>query len=151
MRRLIMTAVPLTLWAFSSYAVAGDPVYREKNQYPVLDEMTAARETAEAVRDSIRDEVDAIYEADTAARDAAALSLRVDWSQIESPDSPAEFDQIWHTPPTPQFYTGTCWAFCSTIRTAIPAFLTSKILEKISSITIGETPAVGSSRSITEG
>jgi len=38
----------------------------------------------------------------------------VDWSQIETPDSPADFDQVWHLPPTPQYYTGTCWAFCST-------------------------------------
>ena len=46
-------------------------------------------------------------------REAAEMDLRVDWSSIKSPEKPEQFDQLWHTPPTPQFYTGTCWAFCS--------------------------------------
>jgi bleomycin hydrolase len=110
----LLAAVILACLLVSMAAQAADPVYREQNKYPVLDEMTAARKAAIAARDSIRAEVDAIYEADAKARKDSAPSLRVDWSQIESPDSPAEFEQIWHTPPTPQYYTGTCWAFCST-------------------------------------
>ncbi len=101
-------------WCVTAIAQTAEPVYREKNEYPVLKEMTAEREASQAQRDSVRAEVDAIYDADAEARSEASLSLRVDWSQIESPDSPAEFEQLWHTPPTPQFYTGTCWAFCST-------------------------------------
>ncbi len=114
MRHFLLIILLVTLTAAALPALAGDPVYREKNQYPVLDEMTAEREAKEAARDSIRAAVDAVYKAEAEAADESALSLRVDWSQIESPDSPAEFDQLWHTPPTPQFYTGTCWAFCST-------------------------------------
>ena len=93
---------------------AADPVYRPANKYPVLEEMSAERKAAAARRDSVRAEVDAIYAADAAARREAAQSLRVDWSGIDAPDSPAEFDQVWHTPPTPQYMTSTCWAFCST-------------------------------------
>ena len=85
MRHLTLMALLLTLVASALPAAAGDPVYREKNQYPVLEEMTAEREANETARDSIRAEVDAIYAADAEARDESALSLRVDWSQIESP------------------------------------------------------------------
>jgi bleomycin hydrolase len=93
---------------------AEDPVYREKNEYPVLDEMTTERDSLQAIRESIRSEVDALYAEQAEARSEAAQNLRVDWSQIETPTAPDQFAQLWHTPPVPQYYTGTCWAFCST-------------------------------------
>ncbi len=114
MRYLSSILICVILMTAASLSIAADPVYRAKNKYPVLEEMDNEREATEAARDSVRAEVDAIYEADSSAKDDAGQSLRVDWSKIESPDSPAEFDQLWHTPPTPQYYTGTCWAFCST-------------------------------------
>jgi bleomycin hydrolase len=94
--------------------LAADPVYRDPNKYPTLDEITAARDANQAVRDSLRAEVDAQYAAAAKAKDEAELSLRVDWTNIKRPSGPDAFDQLWHLPPTPQFYTGTCWAFCST-------------------------------------
>ncbi|MCB1182263.1 peptidase C1 [bacterium] len=113
MRPIVLLTLLASLLV-ASLAPAADPVYREKNKYPVLDEMKAAREARHAARDSVRAEVDAIYRADAEARDEARQALRVDWSGIEAPESPAEFTQVWHTPPVPQYYTGTCWAFCST-------------------------------------
>ncbi|MCK9997213.1 MAG: peptidase C1 [Candidatus Krumholzibacteria bacterium] len=98
----------------SGSALAADPVYREKNEYPVLDEMTAERDSLQAFRDSVRSEVDALYAEQAKARKDTARSLRVDWSQIETPTGPDQFDQLWHNPPVPQYYTGTCWVFCST-------------------------------------
>ncbi len=92
---------------------AQDLVYREKNQYPVLDEIRAARAARQAVSDSLVAEADARHEAEREARDDAALSLRLDWSDIKVPAGPDAFDSAWHLPPTPQFYTGSCWAFCS--------------------------------------
>ena len=114
MRRLFACVLSAVLVAAVLPAFAADPVYRDKNQYPVLDEMKAAREARQAARDSVRAEVDAIYQADAAARRENTQVLRVDWSQIEAPESPAEFQQVWHSPPVPQYNTGTCWAFCST-------------------------------------
>lgn len=107
---LLLCVVTLGL---AAAAAAQDPVYREKNEYPVLDEIEAARDSAQAVRDSIRQAVDVRYEAEKKARREARRDLRVDWSQVERPGSPDDFEQTWHTPPTPQFYTGSCWAFCS--------------------------------------
>jgi bleomycin hydrolase len=95
-------------------ALAADPVYREKNKYPVLDEMTAERDSLQALRDSVRAEVDDLYAEQAKAEKEAKRSLRVNWSQIETPSAPDQFEQLWHTPPVPQYYTGTCWAFSST-------------------------------------
>lgn len=95
-------------------AMGADPVYRAKNKYPILDEISAARDANQAQRDSVRQGVEAAIKAAAEAKDDAALSLRVDWDKIKRPSGPEAFDQLWHLPPTPQFYTGTCWAFCST-------------------------------------
>ncbi len=109
-----LLAILLLAFVFVSSALAADPVYRAKNKYPILKEITDARDANQAIRDSIRAEVDAQYKAAAEAQDEDGLSLRVDWGKIKRPSGPDVFDQVWHQPPTPQFYTGTCWAFCST-------------------------------------
>jgi len=111
---LVRTTLLVCLAALLAGSVlADDPVYREQNQYPVLDEIRADRAAAQAVRDSVRAAVEAEYTATAEAKDEAARDLRVDWSKIKSPSAPSDFDALWHNPPTPQFYTGSCWAFCS--------------------------------------
>jgi bleomycin hydrolase len=99
--------------AFAGSALADDPVYREKNKYPVLEEIKEARQAAVAARDSVRDAVRQEWADRQKAVEDAERSLRVDWTHIERPAGPEAFARLWHTPPTPQFYTGTCWAFCS--------------------------------------
>ena len=94
-------------------AQADDPVYREKNKFPVLDAMTAERDSLLAFRDSVRAEIDALYAEQKKAKKEAGRDLRVDWTLVETPTDPGQFDQLWHIPPVPQYYTGTCWAFCS--------------------------------------
>jgi bleomycin hydrolase len=114
MRSATVSALLWLLIIAPVVANAADPVYREKNKYPVLEEMSAERDSLLAERRAVRAEIDALYAEQEKAKDEAELSLRVDWSQIEAPASPADFAQMWHRPPTPQYYTGTCWAFCST-------------------------------------
>ncbi len=96
-----------------SSALAQDAVYRPQYKYPVLDEMTKAYEARQAVRDSLRKVVDDRYAAEAKAKKDAKQSLRVDWSQVQAPQGPDDFTQLWHNPPVPQYYTGTCWAFSS--------------------------------------
>lgn len=93
--------------------LAADPVYRSQNEYPILDQIKEARNQWQSERDSVRAAIDKKYADEAKARDEARKDLRVDWSKVKSPKSPADFKQIWHNPPTPQFYTGSCWAFCS--------------------------------------
>jgi bleomycin hydrolase len=90
------------------------PVYRPANKYPVLEEIEAVRDSLRARRDSLIAAMDARYKAEGKAREDTARSLRVDFATIDVPPSPEVFAANWHLPPVPQFYTGTCWAFCST-------------------------------------
>ncbi len=108
---MVCTALLLTFFACS--ALAADPVYREKNKYPKLDEIVELREANAAERDSLQKLVEDQYADESSEKSKAGKDLRIDWSKVKSPGTPDEFDQIWHLPPTPQFYTGTCWAFCS--------------------------------------
>ena len=112
-RRLACVALFILMFICSLTALAADPVYRTPNEYPVLDQIKAKRAAAQALRDSQRAAVEAHYAQLAEEAEAAEQDLRVDWSKIKSPDRPDQFDQLWHLPPTPQFYTGTCWAFCS--------------------------------------
>jgi len=90
------------------------PVYRPANRYPVLREIEAARDAAQAERDSLQKLVDDRYAVEAKAKQEAQLSLRLDWNGIQKPSAPEDFASAWHLPPVPQYYTGTCWSFCST-------------------------------------
>ncbi|MCP4146052.1 MAG: hypothetical protein GY752_12330, partial [bacterium] len=92
---------------------AEKPVYREPNEYPILDEIVARRDSLEALSAEARAAVDQKHQDIADKKSDEKLSLRVDWSNIKQPISPKQFEQSWHNPPTPQFYTGTCWAFAS--------------------------------------
>ncbi|MFP4527307.1 MAG: C1 family peptidase [Candidatus Kapaibacterium sp.] len=45
----------------------------------------------------------------------------MDFSEYDLPESAEDFDQVWHTPPISQGWTGTCWCFSTT------SFLESEI------------------------
>ena len=90
------------------------PVYRPANKYPVLEEMEREREAARAHQDSLQDLVDRRYAEEAERAEAEERVLRLDWAGIERPAGPDAFAANWHFPPVPQYYTGTCWAFCST-------------------------------------
>jgi bleomycin hydrolase len=49
------------------------------------------------------------------------LVLRSTLPKDQRPTSLEQFKPLWHHPPVPQFYTGTCWSFCTT------SFLESEI------------------------
>ena len=117
------TALMMVLAAAIAVAVAPaadagkpqKPVYREPNQYPVLDQIAARRDAAAAAVDSVQTLADEAYAAEREAREEAEMSLRVDWSRVRTPENPASFKtQVSHQPPTPQYYTGSCWAFSAT-------------------------------------
>jgi bleomycin hydrolase len=104
--------VVVGLMATATAVLAQDPVYREPNRYPVLEEIREARDARQAVVDSLVAAADARAAERREARRQAPV-LRVDWSQVDVPAGPDAFDAAWHNPPTPQYYTGSCWAFCS--------------------------------------
>ncbi len=90
-------------------------VYREPNEYLILDEIIARRDSLAAVDDDLQATADSLFDAQKEAHEDTDMSLRVDWSRIERPESPEAFKtRLPHLPPTPQFYTGSCWAFAAT-------------------------------------
>jgi len=120
MKRFVLVALmaAAVIVAVAPVSYAGkpqQPVYREPNEYPVLDEIVARRDALAATADSLQALADAAYSDEQEARDEAGMSLRVDWSRIRRPESPGSFKQrLPHLPPTPQYYTGSCWAFSAT-------------------------------------
>lgn len=114
MNRLVL-AVLLTFTATAAAAPKDGPVYRDPAKYPVLDEIRDRRAAMAAERDSLIQIVRDRQEAENLAAEARDRSLRVDWTQIDIPDGPDDFDLVLpHLPPTPQYMTGTCWSFSAT-------------------------------------
>jgi len=114
----VFLLIVLCALVFGSVVEARDQdraVYREPNEYLILDEIVARRDSLAAAVDSLQGLVDDRYTEETEVKDEADLSLRVDWTGIERPKSPDDFKTVLpHLPPTPQFYTGSCWAFAAT-------------------------------------
>ncbi len=110
--------IVLCALVFGSVAEARDrdrAVYRGPNEYPILDEITARRDSLADAVNALQTSTDERYEADAEALEDADMSLRVDWTKIERPKTPDAFKtRLPHLPPTPQFYTGSCWAFAAT-------------------------------------
>ena len=69
MRMTLLAVLMLTAFA----ALADEPVYRERNKYPVLDEIKEARKAARSERDSVRQAVEAEWEARDKAREDALV------------------------------------------------------------------------------
>jgi bleomycin hydrolase len=115
MRRVVMFALLIFLVSGAMAAPKDGPVYREPNEYPILDEIVARRDAMAAERDSLVQIVRDRQDSEADIQEEAERSLRVDWSKIDRPDGPDDFKiHLPHTPPIAQFYTGTCWAFSAT-------------------------------------
>jgi len=115
MRRAALFVLILLLAGSAWTAPQDGPVYRTPNQYPVLDEIRARRDSMSAERDSLIQIVRDSQAAESEARKDASQSLRVDWTKIDRPDGPEDFSiHLPHLPPIAQFMTGTCWSFAAT-------------------------------------
>lgn len=122
-----LAAALLAAALLTSPSVAGnDPdrnraEYVEELEYPVLKEMREEnREERERAREKTQQILDRIAEERERAQEDAR-ELRFDLSDVQAPEDPEEFQPIWHFPPTPQYLTGSCWAFSAT------SFLESEI------------------------
>lgn len=112
-RPLLSLVILGLLLVLTAGAGAQELIYREKSKYPVLEEIEAAREARAAALDSLIAEADARHAAADKERRDNARELRLDWSQIKVPAGPDALASAWHQPPVAQYYTGSCWAFCS--------------------------------------
>ena len=109
----IIAACLVAALVVPTIAPAQDLIYRERTKYPVLEEIEAARKARAAEIDSLIAAADARAAEARKVKREQSRELRLDWSKIKVPSGPGAFKSAWHQPPVPQYYTGSCWAFCS--------------------------------------
>ncbi|MCK4546455.1 MAG: peptidase C1 [Candidatus Eisenbacteria sp.] len=88
--------------------------YKVKYRDPVLKEIEEAREAAEAAADSVTGKIREDQKEQGEKEKEEAKKLVFDFEGVEIPESPDVFESAFHFPPTPQYYTGTCWCFAAT-------------------------------------
>ncbi len=89
-------------------------VYVPKQKFPVLEEMKKRdEEQRKKEQEETKRILDELKKKDEEKK-KHATELRFDLDGIEIPAGPDAFHRAWHFPPTPQYRTGTCWAFSTT-------------------------------------
>ncbi len=116
--QLIRTLTLIT-WTLSVALAQGQEPdraqYEKRFHDPVLKEMRANNDAAQAAAQARTEEILAGLEAAVEEAQEQEQRLRFDLSDIARPQGPDDFaTKNWHFPPTPQFLTGTCWSFCAT-------------------------------------
>ena len=81
---------------------------------PVLKQMKTEMDSIAAVMDSITAEINKKFKAEKKEKKDEREDIRFDFNNVIKPDSPEAFKAPFHYPPVPQYYTGTCWCFCTT-------------------------------------
>ncbi len=114
---LLITVMALTILVPA--AVSGgddrDHVQYEKDyKDPVIKQMKEEMDSLAAIRDSITAEINRKFENKKKKEEENEKEIRFDFDDINKPDSPEAFKAPFHYPPVPQYYTGTCWCFCTT-------------------------------------
>ncbi len=88
--------------------------YHPKFYDPVLEEMEERTDSLEAIQDSLTSAIRKRQKEEKEAAKEAKRELRFDVSGIPAPQSPDDFESVFHFPPQAQYATGTCWSFSST-------------------------------------
>jgi bleomycin hydrolase len=88
--------------------------YKVKHKDRVLEEIVDARDAAAARADSVTDLIREAQREREERKKEEANKLTFDFEGVEIPESPDVFESAFHFPPTPQYYTGTCWCFATT-------------------------------------
>lgn len=112
---VVVSAAVLCLGCISSVSAQNDKInYIDKYEYPVFKEMEAYADSAQAVRDSVTDEIRDRQEKAKEEAESQEKKILLDFTGIDIPAAPGVFDTIFHFPPVAQHLTGTCWAFAGT-------------------------------------
>ncbi len=81
---------------------------------PVIKQMKEEMDSLTALSDSITAEIDKKFKDMKKEKKDNKEKLRFDFRNVNKPSSPEAFKAPFHYPPVPQYYTGTCWCFCTT-------------------------------------
>jgi len=89
-------------------------IYKKDYRDPVLKRMKEKMDSITAVRDSITAAINRKHKEKREKEREERQEIKLDFNGIEKPESPESFDPPFHFKPVPQYYTGTCWCFCTT-------------------------------------
>ncbi|MBD3297044.1 MAG: peptidase C1 [candidate division Zixibacteria bacterium] len=98
----------------AAFAQSDTIEYHPKFYDPVLEEMEAEGDSLEAIKDSITSTIRKRQKSEKEVAKETKRELRFDVSGIPAPESPDDFEAVFHFPPVRQYATGTCWSFSST-------------------------------------
>lgn len=119
-RIIVLFIVSMVLFSFMSTGDLFAQKKRDTAKYvkhysdPVLKRMKEKMDSLQAVADSITAEINRKWKEKKEEEREERKDLRFDFVGVEKPESPGDFDAPFHFPPVPQYYTGTCWSFCTT-------------------------------------
>ncbi|MCK4236266.1 MAG: hypothetical protein KAX38_04045, partial [Candidatus Krumholzibacteria bacterium] len=88
--------------------------YEKYYRDPILKIMKEEMDSLRAVRDSITSEIKEEWKEKKKKEKEEREIIRFDFEGLTKPRSPEEFKAPFHFPPAAQYYTGTCWSFCTT-------------------------------------
>jgi len=88
--------------------------YEKKYRDPVLKSMEHEADSLNALNDSLSTAVQKTFRDKDKKKSDEKPVIRIDWSGVVKPASPAAFKPPFHFPPHRQYRTGTCWCFSTT-------------------------------------
>ncbi len=113
LRLLGMFALSLILSQFA-YAQQDSAKFVPRIKNPLIKIIEKHADSLKAASDSVTAAIQKRQKTEKDLKDSTATELRFDISRIVRPNSPDEFSSVFHFPPTPQDWTGNCWAFAGT-------------------------------------
>jgi bleomycin hydrolase len=113
LKKTILSLIGVSLTA--SLLIAQDQIrFIPRTEDPTMEAIRERNKALTAKEDSITAVMKAENEAEKAAEQKSKPKMRVNTDKLKRPDSPADFRQLDHFPPVPQYRTGTCWSFSAT-------------------------------------
>jgi len=120
MRKSLIPVLILVIAQISLFGTALSQQSRDRVKYkkyyrdPVLKEMKEEMDSLLAVRDSVTARIKARFEEKKKREKEEREVIRFEFRGVDKPGSPEDFDTQFHFPPVAQYYTGTCWCYCTT-------------------------------------
>lgn len=114
----LMTCI---FWACVAAVWAADPVppqnkviYQPETKDEALEKIEKRRETRAKETEKVTEEIKARHEQQEEQEEKEAREMISDLNGVKPPSDLSEFKTVFHFPPQPQYYTGTCWSYSAT-------------------------------------
>ena len=104
----------LALLLISALIGQNEAIYKQDKPDSLLKAIREMVEKENTKKDSITQAIKERYRKKQEAKKKKSEELISSLEGVNKPEGPEAFSKVWHNPPIPQHYTGTCWCFCTT-------------------------------------